>query len=60
MNEHYAKQYDGAVSEHWKGVRVVSSSGKEYGTLHDVRQAYQVWTDERAKWEAGEGRDGSG
>ena len=60
MNKKYAARYDHEVSEQWKAVRLVSSSGKEYGTLFEVRQAYQVWTDEKAKWAARNRRVGSG
>ena len=61
MNELYADRYDEAVSsvEVWRAVRLVSSSGKEFGTLYEVRQAYQVWTDERARWVARNRRVGS-
>ena len=60
MNKEYAARYDEPVSEGWKAVRLVSSTGEEYGTLFEVRQAYQVWTDEKAKWEARNRRVGSG
>lgn len=45
--------------EGWKDVEVVSSDGTEIGTLFEVRQAYQVWTDEKAKWAARNARVGS-
>ena len=60
MNKEFAARYDEAVSEGWKDVRVVSSTGEDFGTLFEVRQAYQVWTDEKAKWEARNRRAGSG
>ena len=60
MNKEYAARYDQAVSGQWKAVRLVSSTGKESGTLFEVRQAYQVWTDEKAKWAARNRRVESG
>ena len=59
MDKKYAKPYKHEVSE-WKAVRVVSSTGKDCGTLFEVRQAYQVWTDEKARWAVRKARAGSG
>lgn len=52
MNKEYAARYGQAVPEQWKAVRLTSSTGQELGTLFEVRQAYQVWADEQAKWAA--------
>ena len=52
MNKEYAVQYDEAAPEKWNAVRLTSSSGQDFGTLFEVRQAYQVWADEKAKWAA--------
>ena len=50
MNKEYAERYDAPVQEGWKEVRLVSSSGQDFGTLHEVRQAYQVWGDQKKAW----------
>lgn len=52
MNTEYASRYDQKVVGHWNEVRLISSTGQDFGTLFDVRQAYQVWTDEKARWVA--------
>ena len=48
----YASRYDHAVQGGWKDVELRSSTGQDIGTLYDVRQAYQVWADQKAKWVA--------
>ena len=50
MKKEYAARYDQAVPKQWKAVRHTSSTGQDFGTLFEVRQAYQVWADEKAKW----------
>ena len=50
MNEKYAAQYDHAAREGWKEVRLTSSTGQDFGTLYNVRQAYQVWADQKKVW----------
>ena len=52
MDKEYAALYDQAVPKQWKTVRLMSSTGEDFGTLFEVRQAYQVWVDEKAKWAA--------
>ena len=51
MNEEYAARYDDPVQEGWKEVRLLSSSGEDFGTLHEVRQGYQVWGDQKKVWQ---------
>ena len=51
MNTEYARKYDEPVQEGWKEVRLMSSSGRDFGTLHEVRQAYQVWGDQKKAWQ---------
>ena len=48
-NKKHAARYDHAVSVRWKEVRLVTSTGQDFGTLFDVRQAHQVWEDQKAK-----------
>ena len=50
MNVEYAGKHDAPVQEGWKEVRLMSSSGRDFGTLHEVRQAYQVWGDQKKAW----------
>lgn len=50
MNKEFAARYDHAVLGGWKDVTLSSSSGQDFGTLYNVRQVYQVWADQRAKW----------
>ncbi len=52
MNKEYASRYDHGVQGGWKEVELKSSTGQGFGTLYDVRQAYQVWADQKAKWAA--------
>lgn len=52
MNKEFAARYDHAVLGGWKEVKLTSSSGQDFGTLCNVRQAYQVWADQKAKWTA--------
>ncbi|KAL9069024.1 MAG: hypothetical protein Q9161_005782 [Pseudevernia consocians] len=52
MNDEYTSRYDHAVQGGWKDVELRSSTGQDIGTLYDVRQAYQVWADQKAKWVA--------
>lgn len=56
MNKEYAARHDQAVLGGWKEVRLRSSTGQDFGTLYDVRQAYQVWADQKAKWVVRNGR----
>ena len=51
MNVEYASKHDAPVQEGWKEVRLVSSSGQDFGTLHEVRQAYQMWGDQKKLWQ---------
>lgn len=52
MNKDYAGRFDHTVPEKWNAVRLTSSAGQDFGTLYEVRQAYQVWADQKAEWVA--------
>lgn len=52
MNKEYTARYDHAVLGGWKEVKLTSSTGQDFGSLYNVRQAYQVWADLKAKWVA--------
>ena len=56
MNKEYAERHDREVQGGWKEVRLRSSTGQDFGTLYDVRQAYQVWQDQKQKWVERNGR----
>ena len=52
MDEAFQLERNSKISEAWKIVGVVAGDGEEIGSLWRVRQAYQVFTDEMAKWGA--------
>lgn len=53
INKELQLERHSQVSEAWKLVTVVAEDGREIGSLWNVRQAYQVFTDSMAEWGSG-------
>ena len=50
MNEAYAEELGCFVHPGWKEVELLSASGESLGSLHLVRQAYDLWDKQKKLW----------
>ena len=60
MNKAYEKELGCSVHPGWKEVELVSASGENLGSLHAVRQAFELWDKQHKLWSIRQNPDTAG